>query len=68
MNRTFTPKCPYCEYEFDEEEMWYSDYNKTGEVYTGDGDDSELKCPNLDCGKEFKVVCIHEVKFEVSEE
>ncbi len=64
--RTKSPKCPHCGYEFDEEEVWHSDHNNY--VHTGDGDDSELKCPNTDCGKKFEVACIHEIKFEALEE
>jgi hypothetical protein len=39
------PTCPYCGYCFDDEETWY-------EVFTGDGDTSELICPNDDCDGE----------------
>lgn len=68
MSRTKSPVCPHCEYEFDEEETWYSEYKESGQVYTGDCDTSDLKCPNDDCGKEFKVMCVHEVKFEPHED
>jgi hypothetical protein len=57
------PACPYCGYEFDDEETWYSSYSKTGEVYTGDGDCSELTCPNDDCKKVFDCTCVHIVTF-----
>jgi len=65
MNRTYSPTCPHCDYEFDEEQTWHSDYKGTGTVYVGDGDDSKLNCPNDDCKKSFHVVCVHETKFEV---
>ncbi|MAF43448.1 MAG: hypothetical protein CMI54_04665 [Parcubacteria group bacterium] len=64
MSRTTNPKCPNCNYEFDEEEVWESEYKKSGKVHTGDGDVSELICPNLDCGYAFKTACVHEIKFE----
>lgn len=60
------PKCPYCEYEFDSEDTWYSDEHTIGKVYVGDGDESELICPNSDCGKKFNVVCDHILVFESS--
>lgn len=68
MNTTFYPKCPHCGYEFDDEETWHSNYLKSGKVNVGDYDGSDLTCPNLDCGKEFTVTCIHEIKFEASEQ
>lgn len=66
--RTVSPTCPHCGYEFDEEETWLGNYSTTGNVHSGDGDDSDLVCPNLDCEKKFSVVCIHEIKFEAIEE
>jgi len=56
------PKCNHCDYEFDDEETWHGEYT-VGRVYTGDGDDSTLTCPNLDCGKKFHVRCIHKLVF-----
>lgn len=61
--KTKNPTCIHCGYEFDEEETWHGEY-QVGKVYTGDCDDSELKCPNLDCGKTFYVRCIHLISFE----
>jgi hypothetical protein len=58
------PKCPHCGYEFDDEETWYGNYNKTGNVFTGDGDSSELSCPNDDCRKKFECTCVHIIMFE----
>lgn len=62
------PTCPHCKYEFDDEETWHSQYSESGEVYSGDGDESELVCPNLDCCKSFKVVCIHEITWEAADD
>ncbi len=62
MITTAYPKCTHCEYQFDEEEMWYGEHD-VGKVYIGDCDDSELKCPNEDCEKTFYVRCIHELRF-----
>jgi hypothetical protein len=62
----FRPTCPHCDYEFDDEETWYAGTGRT--VNTGDCDESELVCPNLDCKKEFKVVCVHQITFEHIEE
>ncbi len=62
------PMCPHCEYEFDSDETWHNNYSDTGKVYTGDGDESELKCPNLDCGKAFITICENVVMFGVVEE
>jgi predicted RNA-binding Zn-ribbon protein involved in translation (DUF1610 family) len=61
--QTTNPKCSYCGYEFDDDETWHGQYT-VGYVHTGDGDDSELKCPNLDCGKTFFVRCIHLIRFD----
>ncbi len=63
-----SPTCPHCNYEFDEEETWYSDYKNSGKVYTGDGDESDLVCQNVDCGKEFKVSCYYEIKFQACDD
>lgn len=65
---THTPTCPHCSYEFDQEETWYSASSGKNEVSTGDGDTSELKCPNLDCQKEFSVICEHVVMFAADED
>lgn len=62
MKRTATPKCSHCGYEFDDEETWHGEYT-VGEVNTENGDDSELKCPNLDCGKTFFIRCLHRIEF-----
>jgi|GEM_PF-3315306 len=56
------PKCSHCGYELDDEETWYGEY-KVGRVSTGDCDQSELKCPNLDCGKIFYTQCVHKIEF-----
>lgn len=61
----FRPTCPDCDYEFDDEETWYAGTGRT--VYTDDGDESYLVCPNLDCKKEFKVVCVHQITFQPAE-
>ncbi len=61
MENLHRPQCPYCETEFDDEQIWYSDSN--GQVLTDDGDESKLICPNDDCGKVFHVCCIHQFKF-----
>jgi hypothetical protein len=66
--KTNNPTCPHCKYEFDEEETWYSQSSKSGEVHTGDGDMSELKCPNLDCKKAFYTNCVHDIKFVACDE
>lgn len=51
------PICSHCGTELDEEDTWH------GEVSTGDCDQSEIKCKNLDCLKVFYTTCVHEVKF-----
>ena len=61
------PVCSHCGYEFDDEETWHGKYT-VGEVSTGDCDDSELKCPNIDCGKTFFVRCVHRIEFEQIDE
>ena len=53
------PKCSHCGYELDEEETWYS-----MDVESGDGDLSELICPNLDCEKAFYVMCTHDINWK----
>ena len=62
------PTCPHCQYEFDDDETWHSHCLDSGEVYDGDGDISELKCPNLDCGKSFHVQCVHDISWTACEE
>ena len=62
------PTCPHCGYEFDEDETWHSQFSETGEVSSEDGDESELKCPNLDCQKDFKVICVHHITWEAADE
>ena len=62
------PTCPKCSYEFDEEETWHSGYNESGEVFNGDGDESELVCPNLDCKSPFTVVCNHHISWDARDE
>ena len=61
------PTCPHCSYEFDDEETWYVS-NGDKDVYTGDGDVSDLLCHNDDCKKVFYIICEHEVKFKSCEE
>lgn len=63
MSNTHHPVCPHCNYEFDDEETWFGLYSEN-RVHTGDGDESDLKCPQFDCGKEFKARCVHIVMFE----
>jgi len=63
MKNKHNPKCPHCEYVFDDEETWYGEYT-VGKIYTGDGDESTITCPNLDCKKSFTVTCTHELVFE----
>jgi len=58
------PECPYCGYWFDDEETRYSSYSKSGEVFIGDGDESNLTCPNDDCKKKFDCTCVHIVTFK----
>lgn len=62
MGTSSNPKCSHCGHELDDEQTWHGEYT-VGKVSTGDCDESELKCPNLDCGKMFHVRCWHEVKF-----
>ena len=64
---TKAPKCSHCGYEFDEEETWHGEYT-VGKVYTGDGDDSQLKCPNRLCRKTFYVRCLHSLNFTQTDE
>lgn len=60
---TTNPTCSHCGYEFDDEETWHK-----GKVSNGDCDESELKCPNNDCGKTFYVRCVHRIEFEQIDE
>ena len=60
---TTNPTCPHCGYGFDEEETWNQGNGKTGTVYTGDCDPSELHCPNGDCKKAFYTLYHHIIKF-----
>ena len=62
-----TPKCPSCGYEFDTEETWYSDYSDNP-VNTGDCEESDLVCLNLDCRKNFKVVCLYIPTFSITKD
>lgn len=62
-----SPVCSHCGYELDEDELWHGEYT-VGHVNTGDQEDSELKCPNLDCGKVFHVLCVHEIRFIKTDE
>jgi len=55
MENNNSPKCPYCETEFEDEDIWYSE--KHGKVYTGECDESELICVNDDCKKVYHVRC-----------
>ncbi|MCK5603603.1 hypothetical protein KAR91_17085 [Candidatus Pacearchaeota archaeon] len=56
------PQCPHCDYELDDEETWYG-----GDILAGDGDESEVECPNKDCGKKYEVRCSALISFEVIE-
>lgn len=56
------PKCPHCDTELDHEQMWYGE-DRIGKVYVGDGDTSDLKCPNDDCKKTYHVTCYHDLRF-----
>ena len=60
-------ECPYCHYEFDDEETWHSRHSIKSEVSTCDGDESVVQCHNSDCEKTFKVLCEYVAMF-VSEE
>lgn len=60
--KTNTPKCCYCGYELDDDELWYPT-DEIGDIGKGDGDESKIVCPNLDCGMTFGVRCVHEIKF-----
>ncbi len=62
-NRNY-PKCPYCDFEYDDELMWEG----KEKVYVGECDESELTCPDDDCGKTFKVRCDHEYIFTTVDE
>ena len=55
------PECPHCEYELDEEEMWYGEYS-CGKVHIGECDTSEIKCPS--CEKTYHVMCEHHYTFK----
>jgi rubredoxin len=57
------PKCSHCGYELDEEETWHS-----MDVDNGDGDMSELTCPNLDCKRVFYVMCRHDINWKSCDE
>ena len=59
---TQRPKCPHCNYEFDDEETWNSSYSKESQVHTGDFEDSEVKCHS--CEEIFKVTCEHIFTFK----
>ncbi len=43
------PKCPYCEYEFDDEDVYYT--GSTEFPTERDGDETDTACSN--CGKEL---------------
>lgn len=64
---TTNPKCSHCGYDLDDEETWHGEYS-VGKVGKGDCDDSELKCPSLDCGKTFYVRCTHAIEFVQTDE
>lgn len=38
------------------------------DVESGDGDMSELTCPNLDCKKKFFVMCKHDINWVCCDE
>ena len=59
---TTNPVCSHCETELDDEDTWHGQYS-VGKVHSGDCEDSELKCPNMDCGKTFHVRCTHRIEF-----
>jgi hypothetical protein len=61
------PTCPHCSYEFDDEETWCVSHGDS-DVYTGDGDISELTCHNDDCKKQFHIVCVHDIRFAACDE
>ena len=67
-NQAITPKCPNCGYEFDSDETWHSNYSDESKVNTGNGNDSEIKCHNDDCGKVFRVICEYVPVFNVDED
>lgn len=52
------PKCPHCDYEFTDDETFYSEQD----VSFIDGDMTDLNCPG--CGEEFHVLCIHHYEFQ----
>ncbi len=60
MTKDIRPTCPYCDFEWDEEDLWYGKQD----VSVGDCDETQLTCLNDDCKKEFTVTCIHDLKFE----
>jgi len=62
------PKCNHCGYEFDDEEVWESNYKESGKVHTGESEVSELVCPNTDCGEKFYVECVHQIRFRPVDE
>jgi len=47
----------------DDDETWHS-----MDVENGDGDVSELVCPDLDCGKTFHVICYHDINWKCCDE
>ena len=57
------PKCSHCGYELDEEETWH-----TQDIENGDGDMSEIMCPNSDCQKTFYVMCKHDINWDCCDE
>lgn len=67
MNK-YAPTCPYCNYVFDSDETWHSQYSKNSKVNTNDGDESTVICHNNDCKKPFHIVCEYAPEFTSSEE
>lgn len=61
------PTCPHCGYELDEDDTWHGRFT-VGKVNTGDCEESEITCPNLDCGKPYKTMCVHYIRFEQVED
>ena len=62
------PTCPHCGYEFDDDETWHTSHQSEYEVYNGDGDQSTVKCHNLDCQKVFHLMCVHDIRWKPVDE
>ena len=46
------PKCPHCDYEFDEEDIWHT--GSTDFPTIDDGDETETSCSG--CGKALRII------------